>query len=240
MFVIEVFYRGYVYFEKPIYRPSSFPNLGCELTPGAKVLEENIEGFPVTYLINLSGFRDITNGAWTQWKSDDLKVVFIGDSVTYGSGVEFEDTYSNVVELFFAKKGLPVRTINLGISGFDTLQYFAILKNKAIPLNPDIIILGYFLNDTATRMTQKLPRILQYVLRHFHFGVFLISRIHTFLKNWNAKKQRICLYKKERIRKQELYVEDIVRKSLIVIAPLPGKIPRKLFYQFRKCVSEGV
>ena len=179
----ELFYRGYVHFQKPLHRPSSLSNLGWELTPGAEHVENNIEGTPITYIVNLSGFRDKTNGIWNTWESDDIKIAYIGNSVTWGEGVEFEDTYSSLVESTFSKATASIKTINLGIAGTNTLQHFVILKSKALQLNPDIIILGYYLNDIEKRRTQKLPEIIRYILRHYHFGTFLISRIATVLEN---------------------------------------------------------
>ena len=179
----ELFYRGYVHFQKPLYRPSSIPNLGWELTPKAEHVEDNIEGTPITYIVNLSGFRDKTNGIWDKWESDDIKIAYIGNSVTWGEGVEFENTYSSVVESTFSKATVSIKTINLGIAGSNSLQHFAILKSKALQLNPDMIILGYYLNDIEMRRTQKLPNIIQYFLRHSHFSTFLIGRITTALEN---------------------------------------------------------
>jgi len=80
--ILLLFYQGYVHFQKPLYRPSSIPNLGWELTPEAEHVEDNIEGTPITYIVNLSGFRDKTNGIWDKWESDDIKIAYIGNSVT--------------------------------------------------------------------------------------------------------------------------------------------------------------
>ena len=132
LILIEICYRGYVYFFKPLHHPSSFPDLGWELTPGAKSIEKNREGTPITYLVNSSGFRDRTNGEWIQWESDNIKIAIVGDSITYGEGVNYEDTFSDVVESFFSETELKVRTVNLnqGIAGFNSLQHLAILKFK--------------------------------------------------------------------------------------------------------------
>lgn len=180
---VEFVYRGYVYIKKPIHRPSSFPGLGWELTPGARRIENNIKEKPVTYSVNLSGIRDRTNKEWSKWKSDNIKIAFIGDSVTFGQYVEYKDVYSSVVETIFRKIYLPVRTVNMGIMGTNTRQHLATLKYKALRLNPDIVILGYFINDIERRKTQKLPSITRYILRRFHFGTFLIGRAATTLEN---------------------------------------------------------
>lgn len=134
LFCVELVYRGYVHFQKPLHRPSSFPHIGWELTPGAKTVEENSEGIPVEYLINSAGFRDKTSGSWNRWKPTDIKIAFIGDSVTYGSGVEYDNTYPNKVESIFNKAGFHVRIANIGIDGTNTLQHLAIKKEFLISI----------------------------------------------------------------------------------------------------------
>jgi len=179
----ELFYRGYVHFLKPLYKPSSILNLGWELTPGAELIEDNIEGKSVQYFVNMSGFRDRTNKLWNKWKSSDIKILFLGDSVTWGEGIEYERTYSSVVESTLAETNLSVRIVNWGVSGYNTLQYLSNLENNALQINPDIIILGYYINDIERRGTQNFPNIIRFFLRHYHFGTFLIGRIATALEN---------------------------------------------------------
>lgn len=171
-----------MYFRRPLHSPSSYPDLGWELTPGAKKTEPNIEKEPILYCINYSGFRDKSNDSWKKWDSRDIKLAFIGDSITYGTGVNYKDTYSSVAESLLSEAAKNVRIINAGILGTNTLQHSSILKYKLIPYNPDIVILGYFLNDTERRCTQKLPKIFRYILRYFNFGTFLISRIATAIE----------------------------------------------------------
>ncbi|ODS30012.1 MAG: hypothetical protein SCARUB_04883 [Candidatus Scalindua rubra] len=210
----ELFYLGYVHFQKPLHRPSSIPNLGWELTPGAELVKDNIEGIPITYFVNLSGFRDKTKGIWDKWESDDIKIAYIGNSVTWGEGVEYKDTYSGVIESTFSKTTLPIKTANFGIAGSNTLQHFAVLKNMALQLNPNIIILGYYLNDIERRRTQKLPSILQFILRHYHFSSFLMGRITTVLENWNAQIPANLPPKTEKIIKKETSCEGYAKRII--------------------------
>lgn len=209
---VELTYRGYVRFMRPMYKPSSHPHMGWELTPGAKRFEDNVEGIRIGYLVNLSGFRDRTNGMWNRWIENDIKIAFIGDSVTYGAGVEFVDTYSNIVELVLSEENISVRSVNFGISGFNALQYLAVLKYKALPLDPDIVILGYFLNDIHRRKTESLPKIFQYALRYYHFGPFLLKRITTFLENRRVQKVRKRAMRATEIAKEETVCSGYAKK----------------------------
>lgn len=191
LFGCEIVYRAYVYIQKPLYKPSTYPNLGWELNPGARLVENNIEDMPVKYFVNSIGCRDETAGEWKRWDSHDIKLAFIGDSITYGEGVDYKDSYCSVVKSKFIDSSQGVKVINLGIGGTNTLQHFAILNYKTISLKPDIVILGYCLNDVERRATERLPRGTQYILRHFHFGTFLIARAATALQNNKVSRSNI-------------------------------------------------
>lgn len=233
MILSEFCYRGYVYFQKPIYRPTSIPNLGWEPTPGA-VKKNN-----VTYLINLSGFRDKTNGIWRQWKSNDLKIAFIGDSITYGGGVNYENTFCCIVESILSKTGFnTVRVVNFGMLGINSRQHWAILKYKVIPLKPDIVIIAYFLNDTERRKVEKLPISFQYILRYFHFGTFLSERIITFLEN--RKAQQIRNPPGNELGRENLY-EGYTKKTIDTYDTMAWEDNKEIILSMKRlCNQEGI
>lgn len=170
-------YRLYVRAFKPLYRPSSIPHLGWEFTPG-------FQRPPGGYLINRSGFRDRTNGEWPGWLPGVEKIIFLGDSITVGAGIpDYNQTYPALVEGFLREKSLPAQTANLAVEATNTLQHLSILKYKALPLGPDRIVLGYFLNDIEARAVEKQPPATEFILRHFRFGTFLITRLGTAIRN---------------------------------------------------------
>jgi len=174
LFVCEVAYRSYVMIRKPLYRPSSLPRIGWEFTPGAV----NRPGTPeeergAWYAINHHGFRDARPVRWKGWGVNSAKFVFIGDSVTFGATVNFKQTYPKMLESFFTEAPRKVSTVNLAVEATNTLQHQAILKYKAVPLEPDAVILGYFMNDLEQRRIEKFPKSVRFMLRHFHLATFL-------------------------------------------------------------------
>jgi hypothetical protein len=74
-----------------------------------------------------------------------IRGLVLGDSYTMGSGVEIEDVYHSVVEqrLNEQANGINHELINMGVGGYNLLNYKGILKNKALSFNPDYIIIGY-------------------------------------------------------------------------------------------------
>ncbi len=81
--------------------------------------------------------------------SDEFRVLFLGDSVIFGFKLNIEETvpyYFNLLgQGIFNKKKL--RTINAGVDGYSTFQEFSYLKKRGIKLSPDLVILGFVLND---------------------------------------------------------------------------------------------
>jgi len=73
------------------------------------------------------------------------RILFLGDSSTFGEGVYFEDTYPEKFKTFIEKN---VEAINLGVGGYETSQEYTVLKYANLDgLAPDAVIVGYNLND---------------------------------------------------------------------------------------------
>jgi acetyltransferase AlgX (SGNH hydrolase-like protein) len=75
----------------------------------------------------------------------------LGDSFTWGWGVGDDEIYTEVLESLL----LNVEVINLGVAAFDTQQEFDYLKMKGIKYNPDIVILGFCLNDISENSRRR-------------------------------------------------------------------------------------
>jgi hypothetical protein len=107
------------------------------------------QGNAVWHTTNDQGFR---TPEFQQAKAPDtVRLVFLGDSFTFGEGVYDEDVYPRQFQrlaeeshLFGDKK---VEAINLGVGGYNTIQEWALLRDYARYLNPDMVVLGYTVND---------------------------------------------------------------------------------------------
>jgi lysophospholipase L1-like esterase len=76
-----------------------------------------------------------------------FRIVILGDSVTFGQAVSKEDTYTEQLEALYAEEGKNVEIINAGVSGYGTHEQMLFLEETAINYNPNLIIVGYALND---------------------------------------------------------------------------------------------
>jgi hypothetical protein len=102
------------------------PQLGWETIPGKTVSNEK-----VTYTTNSLGKRskevDFSKG----------HILLVGDSVTFGLGVNNNETVSHYLE----KINNEHQILNLGVPRYGIGQYFLNLKRHIDQLNPKIIVL---------------------------------------------------------------------------------------------------
>ncbi len=84
------------------------------------------------------------------------RIVVLGDSIGFGLCTEREslapaDTFAKVLEARLQADPLPGFTrsevINLSVSGYDTRQEVAFFVEKGLAFDPDMVVVGYCLND---------------------------------------------------------------------------------------------
>ncbi len=99
-------------------------------------------GLDYTVSINSLGFRDPER---TYSKPEGTKrVVFLGDSVTWGWGVDNGQRFSDMLE---ERLGDGVESINMGVPGYGTGQQFWNLESFGWRYEPDAVVLCLVLND---------------------------------------------------------------------------------------------
>ncbi|MGD8509314.1 MAG: SGNH/GDSL hydrolase family protein, partial [Syntrophobacterales bacterium] len=161
-----------------IHRPS--PVFGWELVPGASGF-----GRAGTYIhINADGFRDLDYPL--EKKVTVFRIMVIGDSFTFGQGVNLEDTYSKQLERRLNDMGKTSEVISCGVIGYGMWQYLETLERKVIPYKPDLVILGLFIDDIPTSVSpyedlQNWPGTNPFVKDAS--GLMSRSYLWNFLKN---------------------------------------------------------
>jgi len=81
-----------------------------------------------------------------------LRVVCLGDSFTFGWGVEDPDTYPVRLEatLRAAREAAgagPAEVLNVGLPGYNTWQEHRLYEKLVRPMAPDVVVIGWYLND---------------------------------------------------------------------------------------------
>lgn len=138
-------------YAKEIKRESSISGLGHEHRENSSA---KLMGVDVA--INSIGLRDREFGPKS---ASTTRILMLGDSLTFGWGVKSEDTPSKLLEYELNKKhrngGKDYEVINSGVGNYNTSQELIYFKSKGYKLNPDIVVLNYFINDAEPTPKKK-------------------------------------------------------------------------------------
>jgi hypothetical protein len=119
-------------------------------------------------------------------KDKRQRVVVLGDSVTWGFGVNDGDTFSDFME----KGAVKTDVINMGVNGFSTGEELLLLKYEGMQYKPDAVILFFYIgNDVCDNVRSeswdRFPANVFYLdkgrLKIKHFKVSWARRIGIFL-----------------------------------------------------------
>jgi lysophospholipase L1-like esterase len=103
---------------------------------------------PESPLVNTAGFRDREVG--TERARGTSRIVALGDSVTFGRGVPLAQTWVKVLEHALnetSPEAVRYEVLNFGVGGYNTDQEVELYRSKARRYHPDLILVGYVLND---------------------------------------------------------------------------------------------
>jgi len=139
---------GHPYYSAPeLYRPSDDPRELFEPRPSFSGYSE---GTQVT--TNSLGLRErelpLAKPPGTR------RVVFVGDSVTFGPGVRDDQPFARLLEDSLNASGVgPVETVNTGVVGYNSIQELARLQNVGLAYQPDVVVLTFLANDLLETFT---------------------------------------------------------------------------------------
>jgi lysophospholipase L1-like esterase len=193
-----------------------------ELIPNAR---SNYYGVPNA--INSLGFRDREFGLK---KPEGIRrIVFIGDSVAYGVGMRLEESFPKIVERMLNEglEGEEYETINAGVVAYNFSNELAFFQNRVLQLNPDVVVLGITLNDTADDVKGVLKK------RKSMMGNFIFMLNHT-LRN----RSHLYFFLQERIRRPLHYYGVLKSKDVKVRGFLEGDFSEKDRRRLTNTLSE--
>ena len=133
----------------PFSKESENPILHAELIPNHYQL---FNGFTVKLnttiiKINSEGFRDEEYSA--EKPPNTVRIIALGDSFTFGWGVNLSNTYVKVLERKLNEMNTTInfQVMNFGVPGYNTLEEIEFLKQKGLKYKPDIVLVGYAAGD---------------------------------------------------------------------------------------------
>ena len=113
---------------------------------------------PELYSMNSEGFR---GSEFIKNKPDDTyRIITVGGSTTFGSGVTNENTWPKILEkkLQSISEGKNIEVINAGIPAAASFIESKLIKEKLIHFKPDLIIIFDGNNDTACKMVEHTTK----------------------------------------------------------------------------------
>jgi hypothetical protein len=145
---MEVAVRSFDLFGASLYREigrymrdlEPDPTVGYHHRPGLRTTYQG-----ATVEINALGFRERplapkSPGSW--------RVLLLGDSVTFGWGVEADATFGRRLEVDLSDRiGRAVETVNAGVCGYNTSQELGSMRAHGEAVAADAVVLLYVDND---------------------------------------------------------------------------------------------
>ena len=125
-----------------VKRPSQKTGRAYEYIPGGH--NPRYIGVPVS--INRLGLRD--GDVAVPKPAGIVRLVAVGDSVTFGYGVPLEDTWVKALERRLnTPGGARYEVVNAGVEETGIEYYESFIRTQAAVLEPDLVVVGIALND---------------------------------------------------------------------------------------------
>ena len=106
--------------------------------------------------INSKGLRDYEHNYLSF--INRTRILALGDSVTFGVGLKYEDTYLSELEEKLLNEGYNIEIIKAGVSCYEFDQQYAYFFEEGYKYSPDIVMIGVVLNDVLGTDPEKLQK----------------------------------------------------------------------------------
>ena len=117
------------------------------MTANARFVVEGPE-YSVEYHTDNRGFR--TAAEPTAATTSAKRLLLLGDSFTFGSGVAYHETWPVRLQHALRQDGLLFEVINAGRRGYDTRSEVLLLERLLPQVQPDFVLLVFLPNDLFT------------------------------------------------------------------------------------------
>jgi len=205
-------------------------------------------GFVMTVQTNSHGHRDPEYDPATLRDESVTRVLLIGDSFTFGYGVNRPDHFGTHLEQHLQAADVPCLVMNSGVGGWGTLQSVTYARNRFEELKPDVVVYTFCGSDyeddikftTDMTLTDREKGI-------FYFPGKVFVRNHSHLYRFGAKKLRIFLHNlalKRKLRglpEQDIQI-DTQTATLIIKDQWPHILDRirEFHREFREFNADGI
>jgi lysophospholipase L1-like esterase len=157
---------------------------GIRLHPGVRATIHNhrLSDRDVVITTNSLGLRHPALGPKSE---GEYRVLVLGDSITFGDYVSFDDTYPAMLARRFEGRRRTVTVINAGLPGASTSNELYFYLEIAEAVDPDLVLVGMYLND-AQESGRFYARSLREPYASSRFLSFLAARLEMLrLDMWS-------------------------------------------------------
>ncbi len=158
-----------------IYRNT--PN-GKRLRPNmrATIANHHLCQCEVTVSTNSLGYR---NPELLQ--KDRPRVLFLGDSITFAEYIPEPRSWVRQVQHLSEQSSKPFETVNAGVYAIGLANYLSILMETGLSTNPDVVVVGFYLNDVEASPGIKMLKV-PAIFQSSYAAQYAFQRI-SFLKH---------------------------------------------------------
>lgn len=142
---LQIYTRVFIYYDVEMSRyateikqKSDNPLIGHVHEPDSSA---HLMGVDVE--INSDGLRD---EEYPVERTEKYRIAALGDSLTFGWGVEKEDTFEHLLEDMLSETR-ATEMINFGHGNYNTVQQVNLFKERGLKYNPDKVVVFFFIND---------------------------------------------------------------------------------------------
>jgi hypothetical protein len=164
--------------------------------------------------INSLGLRDYERPVL----DNAFRIVVLGDSITFGIGVEVDQTFPKILEGRLNEEfgdRFPVQVFNLGVPSYNTVQEYLYMRESYDTFRPDMILVVYCAqNDSMNVSTSHVgmnrrPMVvtIKNILRNLYSYDFLASRFYLLQYRLRAR-DHADEYEQRLFYDNVLYQED--------------------------------
>jgi lysophospholipase L1-like esterase len=138
-----------------------------------------------TVSLNSAGFRD---DEFPATKSpDSIRIITLGDSWTFGHNVAMDQSYPKRLQAMLRSEfpNQNIEVLNLAMLAYTSHEGLKLLQRKALALQPDIVLIGYSMNDASIAGWHDkdvfVPKSRRFSLRRFITENSEIYRLAAYL-----------------------------------------------------------
>jgi lysophospholipase L1-like esterase len=113
-----------------------------KMRPGASVTVPERYG-DIRYRFNREGYRDVDHDP----ASPRRRIVWLGDSVSFGLGVDQDRTFVSLLQKELAAREEPWELVSLAIFAYHAGNHLDALREDGLTHRPDLVVVQLYMND---------------------------------------------------------------------------------------------